>query len=137
MYKNFKALNKDWEVGVAPVIAVLLNLLPDPSAVVSARAGLVLGRFWKKELHLRTTVLLDSESHPLSLASLLNGNKGFQETASNMEAFQRIRDLLSRLARPVEPYETDIAAQERSRQQQVNERSLIVRQKYPIYAIEC
>lgn len=43
VYKSFKAVNAQWEFGVAPVIAVLLSLLSDPSPGISARAGFVLG----------------------------------------------------------------------------------------------
>lgn len=54
-----------------------------------------------------------------SSAFLVTGNQSFQETASNMEAFQRIKELLDRLGRPVVPYETEQAAADRSSQEQV------------------
>lgn len=44
VYKSFRAVNVNWDFGVAPVIAVLLNLLSDPTPSISARAGFVLGR---------------------------------------------------------------------------------------------
>lgn len=44
VYKSFKAVNVDWDFGVSPVIAVLLNLLSDPSPAISTRAGFVLGK---------------------------------------------------------------------------------------------
>lgn len=53
------------------------------------------------------------------LAFLVTGNQVFQETAANMEAFQRIKELLDRLRKPVEPYETEQAAADRSSQEQV------------------
>lgn len=43
VYKSFKAVNVEWDLGVAPVIAVLLDLLGDASPAISARAGFVLG----------------------------------------------------------------------------------------------
>lgn len=55
-------------------------------------------------------------------AFLVTGNQNFQETASNMEAFQRIKELLDRLSQPVEPYETEQAAADRSSQEQVHKR---------------
>lgn len=55
-----------------------------------------------------------------SVAFLVTGNQNFQETASNMEAFQRIKELLDRLGKPVQPYETEQAAADRSSQEQVS-----------------
>lgn len=54
-----------------------------------------------------------------SSAFLVTGNQSFQETASSMEAFQRIKELLDRLVQPVVPYETEQAAADRSSQEQV------------------
>lgn len=44
VYKSYKAVNVQWDFGVAPVIAVLLSLLLDSSPGISARAGFALGK---------------------------------------------------------------------------------------------
>lgn len=61
----------------------------------------------------------NNDLHSSLAAYFVTDDRGLQETATNMDAFVRLKDLLERLDEPILPYETDDAAAERSRQQQV------------------